>query len=459
MRAWSRAPAASSPRGAGATLGVLVMASVSVASAQPPTEKSRAHDAFTDSDVLPIPDRATDGQPFAPGSVPPFRQERPRYTLVDLHAHAFMDRGLGLLFDGDFRTPLRSTDWSDLFSSQINADTLEASGLGLIVVSLYAHPVFAPARQQSIRRQIEDAHEFVRTHRDWVIARNPQEARSAHARGQRVMLLSLEGASGILDTEEDIEEFVDRDGISIVTFAHLADDKLTGALLLPSFGGLGNPRGLVSALVEPKHGNDGARQNPHGLTPYGRWIASRLIAHHVWIDLAHASEVATLELMAMMLEAGEPLLYTHMGLHDDAHGAPITDALIRLVGGSGGIVGLIPGESITGATRVPASLCPATCNGRCKGGVYALAAQFDEVARAIGDDHTFLGTDFNGAQVHLPPNRSCPTGTTLDEQGLYNISQTAELWEALGSTSAHSKANQEHGVENFLAAWEKAYGH
>jgi microsomal dipeptidase-like Zn-dependent dipeptidase len=426
------------------------------ASAESP--KTRTPYTFTDADALAIPDRATDGHPFTPGSVSLFRQRAPRYTLVDLHAHAFMDRGLGLLFDGDFQSPLRSTNWSDLFSSQINADTLEASGLGLIVVSLYAHPLFAPARQQSIRQQIADARAFVQTHPDWVIARNPHEARDAYARGKRVMVLSLEGASGILDTEEDIKELVDEDGISIVTFAHLADDKLTGAALLSSYNVLGNPRGLVSALLGQKRSPDGKLLNPHGLTPYGRWVASRLIAHHVWIDLAHASEETSIALMTMMLEAGQPLLYTHMGLGTDASAALSSD-LLRVVSGSGGIMGLVPGESIVGATHVPAENCPSACNGQCKGGVYALAAQFNAIASVIGDDHTFIGSDFNGAQVHLPPSHSCATGTTLDARGLYNISQTGELWAALLTAGARVKPSQEHGVENFLAVWEKVYAH
>jgi microsomal dipeptidase-like Zn-dependent dipeptidase len=376
-------------------------------------------------------------------------------VLVDLHAHAFMDRGLGLLFDGDFRSPLRSSSWSDLFSSQVNADTLEASGLGLVVVSLYAHPVLAPERRDSVRQQIRDARDFVRTHPDWVLARDPREARLAFARGKRVMILSLEGASGILDTEDDIREFVDDGGIRIVTFAHLADDKLTGAALLPGGSVLGNPRGLVSAVLGP--GGGGALRNPYGLSPYGRWVAGRLIAHHVWIDLAHASEPAALELMTMMLEAGQPLLYTHMGLHHDAEGAPVTDDVLRMVRGSGGIVGVVPGESITGGTRVPPESCPTECGGQCRGGVYALAAQWNAIAGVVGEDHTFIGSDFNGAQVHLPPSRSCPTGTTLDERGLYNISQTGELWEALHAAGARSEASREHGIESFLAVWERVF--
>jgi microsomal dipeptidase-like Zn-dependent dipeptidase len=147
-----------------------------------------------------------------------------------------------------------------------------------------------------------------------------------------------------------------------------------------------------------------------------------------------------------------------MGLRPDG-GASVSDDLLRVVSGSGGIIGVVPGESITGGTRVPPENCPPACNGQCKGGIYALAAQFNQIARVIGEDHTFIGTDFNGAQVHLPPSRTCATGTTLDERGFYNISQTGEFWEALQTAGARSKPTQEHGVENFLAVWEKVYVH
>jgi microsomal dipeptidase-like Zn-dependent dipeptidase len=161
--------------------------------------------------------------------------------------------------------------------------------------------------------------------------------------------------------------------------------------------------------------------------------------------------------MTMMLEAGQPLLYTHMGLHHDADGVPVIDDVLRMVRGSGGIVGIVPGESITGGTRVPPENCPAACEGACRGGIYALAAQWNAVAGVVGEDHTFIGSDFNGAQVHMPPSRSCPTGTTLDERGLYNISQTGELWEALQTAGARSEASRTHGIESFLAVWERVY--
>jgi microsomal dipeptidase-like Zn-dependent dipeptidase len=385
-------------------------------------------------------------------------EARAAETLVDLHAHAFMDRGLGFMFKGDFNGPLRSKNWSDHFSSQINAESLEASGLGLFVVSLYAHPIFAAARRDSIRKQVADAQAFVQTHPDWVIAHNSREAREAYSHGKRIMVLSLEGASGILDTEADIREFVDQDGISIVTFAHLADDKLTGAALMSSYHILGNPRGMLRAAIAHRHDVDGTLLNPRGLTPRGRWVASRLIQHHVWIDLSHATDASADELIPIMRAGGQPLLYTHIGMRDHLHAErEISVARMRQVKESGGILGTVPGESIVGNTPVPLAQCPSECGGNCRGGLFAFAAQFNEVAQLIGADHTFVGTDFSGAQDHLPPTRECPTGTSLDAKGFYNIGQTTEFWKALKFAGAHTQAVEERGIETFITAWEKVY--
>ena len=49
------------------------------------------------------------------------------------------------------------------------------------------------------------------------------------------MILALEGASGIIETDEDLAEFVDRDGIRIVTLIHLTDDEFGGAAFLKGY--------------------------------------------------------------------------------------------------------------------------------------------------------------------------------------------------------------------------------
>jgi microsomal dipeptidase-like Zn-dependent dipeptidase len=377
----------------------------------------------------------------------------PPAPYVDLHAHLFMDRGMGPLFIGSFRGPIRATRWSDRFSSQINEDTLESSGIGLMVAALYAHPILEPDRRESIRRQLADARAFVATHADWVIARTPAEARAGVAAGRRVLVLSLENAGGILESESDLREFVDGDGISIVTLAHLTDSDLSGAALMPGYHVLGNPLAMAGSWLEPES-SDGARLNPRGLSPRGRDIASALIARRVWLDLTHSPEATLAELVPMLREAGQPLLFTHVGMRDyERAEREISDSRLDEVRETGGIVGLLPDESIVGATpSAPAA------GAACRGGVYALAAQFDALAAKIGDSHVFLGSDFSGMSLHLKPVRGCPTGTSLDARGFYHIGQTPELWATLARSGARAHEATTNAIENFISTWARIRG-
>jgi microsomal dipeptidase-like Zn-dependent dipeptidase len=313
-----------------------------------------------------------------------------------------------------------------------------------------------PAKE-GIRRQIHLAEEFVRAHPSWVIARDPKEAARAHEQGKKILVFSLEGAGGILETEDDIREFIDHQGIRIVTFAHLSDDELSGAALMHGYRALGNPLGLIASLLQGRRGCRGEHLNPNGMTKRGRDLLHALLRRGVWIDLAHASEATHAELAPLVKAAGQPLLYTHIMLREHRNGERSLSAK-QLEGAarSAAVIGLIPGESSVGDAPVPPENCPARCAGRCKGGVFALAAEYNEMVRALGPRSVFLGSDFNGAMDHLRPSApDCALGSTIDARGFSNISQTAELWRDLAEASALSEENEQDGVANFLRAWAK----
>ena len=122
---------------------------------------------------------------------------------VDLHAHLFMSEGLGWLFRGSFDGVV-ATSWADRLSSKADAVTLEASGNSVVVVSLFAHPAYVLDLRASIRRQVARARQFVRDHKGWVIARSAYDAKRQLARQKKVLVLSLEGAAGVLESREDL---------------------------------------------------------------------------------------------------------------------------------------------------------------------------------------------------------------------------------------------------------------
>jgi membrane dipeptidase len=366
---------------------------------------------------------------------------------VELHAHLFMKEGMGLLFGGDFNGPLRARSWKSRFASQANPESLEQSGLDLVVATLYAHPIFALSLRDSIRKQIQLARRFVREHPNWVLVDHPKKAKEARAAGKKILILALEGASGILETEEDLKEFVDQAGIRIVTFLHLTDDLFGGVAFLDGIRGFSTPWAFFKSLFSPQRDEAGYRINSQGLTDEGKKMALALIQRKVWIDLAHASDRSQEELRPLLAKAGQPSLYTHTVLRKyfQAERA-ITESQLAHVAQSRGYIGLMPSEEMLKGT--PPS------EGTCSGSVFALATQFKEVAAVVGESSIGLGSDYNGGIPHLKP--SCDTGTSLDQEGLWNIGQSHEVWQALQKLGAvHSDGSS--GVDQFLETWSQLW--
>ena len=407
---------------------------------------------FTDADQLPTP---TNGQRFfAKDSVSPFPAREPKRMLVDLHAHVF-EHGLGILSSGNFGDNQLLASWNSIFGNKVNPEALEASGLGLVVVALYAHPILSLGTKESLRKQLKMVQDFIKAHPNWVIARNAAEAQAAYARGKRVIVLSLEGAGGVLETEGDIHEFVDRAGISIVTFAHLTDDALSRSAIMKGGQKMANPLAVIDASMKGPRGCYDELLNPNDFPIKGVAIAQLLINRGVWIDLAHSSDRLTKTLIPMIEKAGQPLLYSHTAMREyDKAERYISRALLDEVAKSGGIVGLTPTESIVGDTTVLEKNCPKECNGKCKGGIFAVGAQFDAIAATVGAKHVFFGSDFNGAIDQLKPS-SCSLGSTIDRQGFSNIGQTAELWQDVAHVSRAAAENNQNGVENFISVWAR----
>lgn len=366
---------------------------------------------------------------------------------VDLHSHLFMSDGLSWMFHGDFDEPLHATSWKDKFSSQANPASLDQSNIGILVVALYAHPATSWDLRDSIRHQIQHAKNFVRKHPNWIIARSPQEARQALSENKRVLVLSLEGASGIIDNEKDIEEFVDRDGIRIVTLLHLIDDRNGGVAFMGGIKDLATPLALLQQAFKATRDRNGVRINHRGLSAAGEKLTHELIAHKVWIDLSHASDRAQEKLIPILRQAHQPLLYTHTALRRFRKAERgISDDQLEKVRETHGIVGIAPSEeALAGTPDDPAYSC--------KGSIAQFATVYKEMAKIIGADSVMLGSDFNGATDHLSP--SCGTHTSLDKTGFWNTGQTAELWKAVRLSKAPVPSSLGANIERFLEDWEE----
>lgn len=380
----------------------------------------------------------------------------PPFPLVDLHAHFFFHEGTGVSLWGSFDSPLKAKDWKSRLSSRVNARALDQSDVGLAVAALYSHPLFPISRRESIRRQIREAREFVRSHSGWVLARNAEEGRKAHQAGKRVLLLSIEGMSGVLENDHDIEEFIGEGGVTIVTPLHFTDDEFGGAAFMPPpwLMWLDNPIAALSGLFTPRRDADGTRLNPHGLTARGKAMIGKLAARGVWIDLSHSSDASQADILAILARTGQPVLYTHTILRADFRGERgISPSQLERVAESRGIVGVLPSDDMLHGTQVDPRFCPAACHGSCQGGVPAFLTQFSQIQKAVAPQGAvMIGSDIDAPMAFLQP--SCPG--VGDRRGLWNYAQLPLIWDALRDAGLlDSQTLREGMVPRFLDSWSQ----
>lgn len=373
---------------------------------------------------------------------------------VDLHAHLFMKEGLGIFFRGDFHSELKAVDSTDALSSQANEEALEQSNLGLVVAALYAHPFFKLSLKDSIRAQINLANSFISKHPNWILAKTPEEAQTALLQKKRILILSLEGADGILESDEDIEEFISRGGIRIVNLLHLTDDKFGGVAFLGSFRAWSTPVAFFLGFFNRRYDSNGNWVNANGLTPEGKNLARRLISKQVWLDLAHMSDQSQLDLKPLLDDTHQPLLYTHTSLRNffPAERA-ISDEQLKTVNTTGGMIGLVPSPMMLESKRKEAT---------CSGTLEALLEHYQEALKSLSSERISIGSDWNGTIPHLkPPSPTCPLGSSscnspraaeFCSKGLWNIGQSEFLWDQL--TRA---ADWRPSPSAFISVWRRAW--
>lgn len=378
---------------------------------------------------------------------------------VELHAHLFMEEGLGFMIRGSFDDEVCAADhWTDRFSVQANLQGLRDSRVGITLLSVYVHPILKPDMHASARAQIAAAQRLVAENPDFVLARSPWEARRALTAGKRVLVLSLEGAAGIVDTDDSMREFIDEAGIRVVALLHLTDDHLGGGSFLRGINVLANPWSFLKQLIGPERGAWGERLNRNGVTEQGLSVMRRLMERRVWVDLAHASDRAFAQMAPILREGGQPLLVTHTALrrHYRAERA-VSDDHLHQVAESQGFLGLMPSQDMLEGTKVRPELCPAHC-GECNGGLFALATHYTDAVEILGVQNVGFGSDFNGGIRHLPPTGCAIGDPVMEKDGFYLMGQTPHVWSGLRKVGAPVPSNLTVTVEAFLSAWEKVYG-
>jgi membrane dipeptidase len=124
-----------------------------------------------------------------------------------------------------------------------------------------------------------------------------------------------------------------------------------------------------------------------GLTPAGRALVRRCAELGIAVDLSHLTEAGFWD-AAHELEG--PLIASHCSAHALVpHSRNLTDAQIRAIAASGGLVGINFEVSMLRADGARAADTPLS----------AIVAHVRHVADLVGVEHVALGSDFDGAQM------------------------------------------------------------
>lgn len=181
-------------------------------------------------------------------------------------------------------------------------------------------------------------------------------------------ILGAEGGHAFEGDIANLERMHDA-GFRLIGLTHFFDNELGGSL-------------------HGEAGTDGT-----GLTDFGRQVLDYLLAHHMVIDLAHASPAMAREVLAV--PAARPIV-SHTGIHSHCPTQRnFADDILQGVAAKGGVVGIGYWEEVT---------CGAT--------VAAIADSIAAAVALLGPDAVSLGSDFDGAVI-----------TPLDSSQLASLTQ------------------------------------
>jgi microsomal dipeptidase-like Zn-dependent dipeptidase len=381
----------------------------------------------------------------------------PAMAQVDLHSHLYMKHGLGPVLQGSAKSEARAQSAASRLDTKASEVTLLSQGSPRItVVSLYAHPWLSSPLSLRLRDNVTAAleeeyrelEEFVNSRKDRVVlARKPDEARQALAAGKQVLVLSIEGAYGALETEADLVKWVDERGLAIAGPFHLTEDYFGGtALMSPLLSLVTSPLTFLQSVVASKGSclNSYCTSNA-GLKPAGRDLVARLVERKVWVDLSHANELERSELLPEFKKRNLPLLITHTPLESHFPSErSLSPMEMDYLKNTGGLVGLIPSDDYLDGVRTAG----------CFSGLVEYKKQIQALEAKIGKNRVMIGSDSNAPLKGL--SRACAIHEgeilgTFESTGFYRQDQFKTLSDYISTEPEWTAA----GEEAFLSNWEK----
>jgi membrane dipeptidase len=277
-------------------------------------------------------------------------------VIVDTHTHSttFLPRLSAAIYHSVIRGRPPDVDLGEVRDAGVDAVVAKAVG-DPIVTRWHLRSPF-----QAVQNQLTAiVHEASRARGR--MARTAAEVRAAHTDGALAVILGLEGADCI-GTDLGLLSQLAADGVRVVVPVHLGDNQI-GTTCLP-----------WQKYVGPLP----VRRQAVGLTSYGVEFVRAANDLGVVIDGSHADEPT---LLGMVEHSAAPVICSHAGAQTvSSFERYLSDAAIRAVAGTGGVIGL----------------WPYYMRGKGTPTLDALAAQARHSADLVGVDHVCLGTDMNG---------------------------------------------------------------
>lgn len=287
--------------------------------------------------ALPLTSSFAEGDSHAKA---PAGDELPPMLVVDLH----VDVPYQVHFKGRGEA---------LTEGHAHPDTLRRGGYGGLVL-----PIYIPDYLHSGKPTVDDAEAIYKTIQR-VVGKTPiflPLGAAAHEPGRVGSWLSIEGAGAFASDISAIDRFIAR-GVRLVGPAHAKNGPLASAAT-------------------------GGRAS-YGLTDAGKEFCDRVYARGALVDVSHLSDKAFDDLVPIAKKRRAPIVATHSNARQIAkHPRNLTDAQIRTIGETGGVVGLNFYSAFV-VTSGDAELID-------------LVKHLEHVVRLAGIDHVAIGSDFDG---------------------------------------------------------------
>lgn len=312
--------------------------------------------------------------------------------------------------DRSFYLSARGIPWPDCRRAEICAERYERAQYFFAVfrppLPLKAGPPWRirPERLPELNRishleYVRRAAAELRAATGVAVSRDPQ---ALGAEGERIFL-GLEGAFLLDDRPAEAIRARPLDGTQAGRAAAPDSGRLEAHLLeLKSLGF--SYVGLVWMNDNPYAGV--SSQPEKGLTDAGRMLARLLIRHGLLIDLSHASDQTVRDVFAFT-RGRYPLFFSHSSVRALCdHERNLSDELLELTRRSGGLVGVNFYTQYIACAR--------------EARTEDVLAHLDYLRGNIGQEHTALGSDFDGL-ITLPQGLEHPgdlralAGRLLDE--------------------------------------------